>query len=356
MDTSHENFCWATFNALFIRASGHAFPCCGYQGPDVCVGNIHTDSVDDILHGASAMMNRKLSASLQLSCSHCSFRPKSYNPDGATLSAKDIFSWNEKSLRKLQFEIGYFCNSRCSFCDQPHLRKDSLPLDKIKEIISRCEPEEIQLQGGEFYYNEGAVDFLSWLAEHKGAAKIMMHTNCVIPPKKAELFVESMDFLSLNLYGGSAGTFEAVTGLKFEKAIAFIEELVAVRDRKGRSKDLTLALKMTTTPTTFHEIPDVILLADRLGVDNVRFSFDFKTVSSFLEKTENEFIARVWDRTNDAIDQVSVPVETKELVARGFERGRKVAKEVGEKMEPVRWRQYNNMDLATAQHLLKFVS
>lgn len=327
MTTSDPRFCIAPFSTLFIRASGDVLPCCSHHSPDVAIGNIFHDSVDEILYGARAHLNRQRAFDLTLSCNGCKFKHKVINPKNHVVDRSFVDNWNEGMIGKLQVEIGYFCNSRCSFCDQPHMSKGSLPLDKIKEIVQRCRPKKIMVQGGEVYYNAGGPEFVEWLADNKGDALTFMHTNCVLPVKFAKTCLDGLDDISLNLYGASPGTFSAVTGLKLEKAIAFIEELVALRARPENTRHPTLHFKMTTCPTTFHEIPDAIRLGDRLKADNVRFAFDYY-VSDFVNRYRNEFLARIWDRTNEAIADVSIPVHTKTLEKFGFRRGGRVLPQV----------------------------
>ena len=124
------------------------------------------------------------------------------------------------------------------------------------------------------------------------------------------------------MYGASPSTFAAVTGLKFEKATRFIEELVSIRSRNSGKAQSRLRFKMTTCPTTFHEIPDAILLAERLGLDDARFNFDW-FVDDFVKRYKNEFVARIWDLTNEVLNCASIPVDTTSLVKYGFVRGKK---------------------------------
>lgn len=335
MNIQDPRFCLAPFTSLFIAANGYAFPCCSHHGSDVVLGNIFTDSVDEILCGARATFNRKRSLDLTLPCNSCSYAHKTNNPKNLSFGPKDVIRWEYGQLGKLQVEVGYFCNSRCSFCDQPHGSKGSLPFEKIKEIILKCKPNFVELQGGEVYYNKGGPEFIEWLGDNKNGATAFMHTNCVLPTQFAHLCSDVFDFISLNMYGASHSTFQAVTGLKFEKATDFIEHLVSLRDRKGRAEELTLAFKMTTCPTTFHELPDAVELADRLKVDSARFAFD-AFVHKFVARYNNEFTARIWDRLNDAIDNARIEVHTKNVEAFGFVRGPKVLKSRSAEINAIR--------------------
>ena len=318
-EINDSRFCTATFTSLFIAGNGNVYPCCGYNSKGVSLGNLFTDEVDEILLGIKAQKNRQASLNGCLECNRCNYSTKSYNPQGLSLeNFKSDF--DPSMVSKIQFELGYKCNSRCCFCNQPHQSNKSLPIEKIKELIIRCSPEDIQLQGGEYYYNKGAKELLEWLTTNKKNAKVFMHTNCVLPEKVAESFMKCVDIFSLNLYGASPSTFSAVTGLNFDIAIKFIKKLVELRESRDEFKDKEFMFKMTTCPTTFHEIPDFCYLGKELKVDSVRFALDYH-IGPFLKRYNNEFLARIWHRLNQAIDTLNdVQIIYNSLKPYGFKR------------------------------------
>ena len=283
-------FCFAPFTNIFIKGNGAVYLCCSNQQDDVCFGNLLHDSVDEILYGARVESLRRQAAKLELPCNSCVYGHKSNNPK--RLSLENIFlPFSEKNIGKIQVELGYFCPSSCSFCNQPHHIKNHLPYEKLKELIIRTNPKQIQLQGGEAFYVTGARDFFLWLGENKLDARIFMHTNCMIPSKELPLILDVIDTISLNLYGMTSDTFYFTTGMNFSKAISFVHNILIAID----SQRLTnrARLKLLVTPTTLGDIPIFMDLVAKVKADNnnwlVRLDFSYDFLNTPREKILNLF-------------------------------------------------------------------
>lgn len=290
-----KEFCIAPFTNIFIAGSGDLYLCCAYEQR---YANLYDSSVDDILYGEKICDLRRQSAELELSCRKCNYAHKTHNPKN--LGAQELLEpFQDVNIAKIQMEIGYFCPSRCSFCEQPHHVKSHLPYDKLKELILRTKPAEIQLQGGESYYVPGAKEFFAWIIENKADTKILMHTNCVIPEKDAKFMLDLVDGLSLNLYGVSSETFYFTTGMHFAKAQAFVNRMIA--ENRQRDGKVELLPKLLVTPTTLGEIAKFLSFSNDLGVEFFRIYFD--CVYDF-SKTPHEGIQCLFTSINRCLNDM----------------------------------------------------
>lgn len=321
ISTTDSRFCWATYNNIFVAGNGWVYSCCHEYSEKSRRGNIFYDSIDEVLFGERSNHLRNQMKIGQLHCNKCTSSHKSYNPNHLDESVL-YDDWKANHIALLQVEVGYTCNSRCSFCQQPHMTKGkSIPFDKIKELLKVTKPTKFQLQGGEIFYNEGAVDFIEWLNENNEGIDCYMHTNCVVPTKYVDLINECFDVVSLNLYGATEQSFWAVTGMRFDSAINFITTLAKKRTTSKRSKSLELKGKFLLTPTTFHEIPLACEILANSGVDNVRFNADYGyPMDDFVKRYDNEFTARIWLRLNEVLDAIDIPVAYESLERFGFSR------------------------------------
>ena len=330
---SNKGFCFAPFNYVFIVANGDVFPCCYSQTiRSVCMGNVFDEQILNILTGSKAKGLLQDSINGTLKCdvnilelknlndaAICTKSCKKHNK--TNLDFDDIIGHrNLKHISYLQLELGFFCNSRCAMCKQHNDDQRQLTYNQQKDIIKATSPDTIGLQGGEVYYIDGAKDFMLWLKDNKGKAKVTNHTNGNMPLSFAEDFIALYDYTELSTYGSSPATHEAVTGMKFEKTWQFMEEIIKIRNNTPEYSDKTIGSKMTIVPTAFHEIPDMCFLAEDKGTDYISFGFDFFVRAAFVKRYDNDFTKRVWKRLNKVLDRLTIPYDCRQLELLGFKR------------------------------------
>ena len=283
-----DDFCIAPFNNLFVKGNGDVSLCCN---GGLTYANLHEADADMLLDSPSIEMLRQQSIDGTLKCIGCKFGHKYNNPKDLKDKELDI-KHKRGRIAKIQFEIGYFCNSSCSFCSQPHATTGSIPLDKIKTLIKNENPKHIRLQGGEFIYNKGAEEFLIWLSENKNDAWVDMHTNCALPKDKLPIIFSAVDCIFPNIYGPSDDSFYFTTGMNLDRARSCLPLIKSHNEKNRNQNELKIkdssyranTIKFLMTPTNLPEAYKAFQFAKDFGYSEIKYVNDYAYDFSIIGK------------------------------------------------------------------------
>ena len=172
------------------------------------------------------------------------------------------------------FEVANRCNSKCATCPltfSPQEAARQLSLEDFQGLVEQLPHlRRAVLQGiGEPLLNPDLARMIRHLKER--GVYVVFNTNAVLLTRRRqlELIGSGLDELRVSLDGSTPETYLRVRGIPgFERVVANVAELVRTRRALGAAHP-RLAFWVTGLRETLHELPDVVDLAARLGVEEV---------------------------------------------------------------------------------------
>lgn len=180
--------------------------------------------------------------------------------------------------RFVQIEPVGECNLRCRMCPiqyrqdgRPHGPAAFLDFDLFERLLDQFgEIDELHLQGlGEPLMHPRFFDMVA-AAKARGI-RVSTNTNLTLmTPARAEHCVSSgLDAIHVSLDGASATIFETIRArAKFDKVLRNLRRLCAVKKRL-ESASPAIRIVLVAMRQNLHEIPDVVALAAKFGVNTV---------------------------------------------------------------------------------------
>jgi MoaA/NifB/PqqE/SkfB family radical SAM enzyme len=231
----------------------------------------------------------------------------------------------------LQVEPVGQCNLRCQMCPI-QFRRDGPPygppafmaFDTFVRLLDDFPgPRELQLQGlGEPMMHPRFFDMVA----HAVARGIKVGTNTnltLLNPRRAELCVTSgLDELSASIDGATAETYERIrVRAYFDRVLANLGHLMDARHRLG-SATPSVRIVAVAMRQNLHELPDLVRLAHRLGVEAV-----------FVQHLCHDFgesaLPAHYRPMRDFVEDQTLLREEPACVERCFAEAREAARELG---------------------------
>ena len=171
------------------------------------------------------------------------------------------------------------CNLRCVMCGSHHAQTGDNNAGKEEfggALIGKIEPlaagaNSVQLHGGggEPLFNPQFWQLAAGFSRI-GGRHIEIHTNGLLFNERniALLMDSAITHVSLSFDAASEPMYRRIRGGNFQKLLDNTGQLVAARQRSGRS-DLRLTANMTVFVANAHEAAPLVALAHRLGIDAV---------------------------------------------------------------------------------------
>jgi MoaA/NifB/PqqE/SkfB family radical SAM enzyme len=172
------------------------------------------------------------------------------------------------------FEVANRCNSKCATCPltfSPQEQAAQLSLADFSTLVDQLPHlRRAVLQGiGEPLLNRDLAAMIVHLKRR--GVYVVFNTNAVLLTRRrqVELIESGLDELRVSLDGSTPETYRKVRGIPaFDRVVANVAEMV--RTRRGlRSTTPRLSFWVTGLRDNLHELPDVVDLAARIGVDEV---------------------------------------------------------------------------------------
>ncbi|OGR41444.1 MAG: hypothetical protein A2X35_10575 [Elusimicrobia bacterium GWA2_61_42] len=204
------------------------------------------------------------------------------------------------------------CNAACVFC-----QKDDLPLFSFKTYKDTIEPktspflqqaEKVSFVGfGELLLMPGITEFLSHLNKTlPDTWKIITTNGTPLTSPVAERILEGLYSIQVSLHAANPRLHARLTGLKnFKTILANVELLAKERAARGRNGKLHLSLVSVLNTENASDMTDLVRLAARLGVQELRFEYmtlfrpEHLALSCFFQK----------ERTNKEISRARLELE-----------------------------------------------
>lgn len=179
--------------------------------------------------------------------------------------------------REIQVEVTAACNLRCHMClvrYRPPIDRlrGSLSLERFRAIIDPLPSvDKVTLQGlGEPLLVPDLVDMVR-LAASRGARVGFNSNGTLLTREKATRLIDAgLTWLHVSLDGATAATHESIRdGANFERIVRNVAALMELRSAKRVDRP-AVWLVFVAMRRNIAELPDVVRLAARLGVDGVR--------------------------------------------------------------------------------------
>jgi MoaA/NifB/PqqE/SkfB family radical SAM enzyme len=231
----------------------------------------------------------------------------------------------------VQIEPVGVCNLRCQMCpisfreDRPvHGSRRYMDFDLYTRLVDEFENlQNLHLQGlGEPMLHPQFFEMVEYAAAR--GIHVTINTNMTqLTPAKAERCVTSgLEGLFFSIDGATAETYEAIrVHSSFAKVLANLELLIDTK-RRLASRTPQLKLVMVLMRQNLAELPDLVRLAHRFGLDEVfgqQISHDFGD-GGFSER---------YRPLHEYVDEQSLLYEDLERVQAVFSEARQVAAELG---------------------------
>ncbi len=172
------------------------------------------------------------------------------------------------------FEVANRCNSKCATCPitfSPQENAKQLSLEEFKVLVAQLpELRRAVMQGiGEPLLNRQLVLMIRHLKDQ--GVYVVFNTNAVLLThrRQMELIDSGLDELRISLDGSTPETYLKVRGIPaFERVVENVAAMVSLQ----RERDVPtphLSFWVTGMRENLHELPGVIDLAARIGVEEV---------------------------------------------------------------------------------------
>jgi MoaA/NifB/PqqE/SkfB family radical SAM enzyme len=172
------------------------------------------------------------------------------------------------------FEVANRCNSKCATCPltfSPQEAARQLSLDEFKSLVAQLpDLRRAVLQGvGEPLLNRDLAPMIAHL--NRRGVYTVFNTNAALLTRRrqVELVHSGLDELRISLDGSSPETYLKIRGIPaFDRVVENVGEMV--RTRSGlASATPRISIWMTGLRENMAELPDVVDLAARLGIEEV---------------------------------------------------------------------------------------
>ena len=175
---------------------------------------------------------------------------------------------------EVYFEVANRCNSLCATCPltfSPQEDARQLSLDEFRALADQFpDLRRAVMQGiGEPLLNRDLARMIGHLKRR--GVYVVFNTNATLLTRRrqVELIESGLDELRVSIDGSTPETYLKVRGIPaFDRVVANLAELVRTRQELGAAMP-RLSLWVTGLRENLGELPDIVELAARVGVDEV---------------------------------------------------------------------------------------
>lgn len=238
-----------------------------------------------------------------------SYQPPSL-PSGFLKRAKSALERKIDAARtkKVIVNLTYECINDCIFCAVSNRVRRAIPFDRLKEILEehrKTGVELLDLDGGEPTIYPDLLQAVS-IAVSLGYRQINITTNGRRLKEKEfarKLVNSGITSIQVSVHGSCALVHETITrvGGSFAETLSGLRNVVALRPSW-----LDLAINLTIVRQNLHDVPNIVELACREGVDkvNIQLVTPFgRAVAGIVPSLEDVFevVREAIDRFSDRI-------------------------------------------------------
>jgi radical SAM protein with 4Fe4S-binding SPASM domain len=181
-------------------------------------------------------------------------------------------------LRRVVIETTRRCNLKCIHCkvspenNEGNYQAIEMPLEVFERLVPmlRAYHPQVQLSGhGETLLHRSFMYMLEQAVS--AGCQVTFQTNgMLLTPRKIEEIIRlGVTSITFSLDAASAELYEKIRrGANFEKVVGNIGAVAEIRDRLKRP--VLLGMEFVVMRMNMHELPDLVLLAARLGVAHIQ--------------------------------------------------------------------------------------
>jgi molybdenum cofactor biosynthesis enzyme MoaA len=276
---SVRSLCYAPHTNIFFDMQGRAKACCwNWDHP---LGNVQTQTMDEIWRGAQAeILRRALEGySFKCGCTFCDNQTQDGWTARAVMRHFDQYKVTEADLqwpKRMEFSISNTCNLECVMCNgtfssaiRAH-REHLPPIQKVYsaefiESLRKYLPhlERAKFLGGEPFLVTEYYAIWQMIVEDAPFVKCHITTNGTQFNSRVENFMQKLDFsFAVSLDGATKKTVESIrVNANFDEQLVILKRL---RDYT-RERKTDLSLTFCFMRQNWHEFGDFCLFADEWG-------------------------------------------------------------------------------------------
>jgi len=221
------------------------------------------------------------------------------------------------------FEVANRCNSLCATCPitfSPHEAAKQLSLDEFKHLVAQFPNlRRAVMQGiGEPLLNRDLAPMIRHLRSR--GVYVVFNTNATLLTRRrqVELIESGLNELRVSIDGSTPETYLKVRGIPgFDRVVANVAEMVRTK-KQLNAEDPRLSFWVTGMRENLEELPDVVDLAARIGVDEVylqRMVFGFD--ANALARQEQTIFKEYRDEAEAIIAEADRRAGARGVVFRG---------------------------------------
>lgn len=286
--------CNKLWDEVYIDYSGSVYSCC-HEYPGI-LGNIYTNTLDDIINNSLIRKYRKDAMNGQLKCrKECNISPKNV---ALNINQKDkLFANHHFEVLKILF--GEKCNINCIMCWQNSKKKEIIDFDMIKKNVNIAQFKHVLIQGGEIFACKEALQFARYVM--KAGVEVSFLTNgTLITSEWAERIVKNSTFIHISINAATKQTHEIVNcGSSWEKVLSNVRMLRMYKEMYH--SNLCIKGHMTIIKENVDEIPLFIKNFEDLGFDMARFGYD-QSVVQYLNE-HRQYTEQLKERIKCSIEE-----------------------------------------------------
>ena len=178
----------------------------------------------------------------------------------------------------VQIESTTKCNMKCQTCIRAPGENFDMPLAFFRSIIDQLRPsrfgtQQVDLTGvGEPLLTRNLILMVKYAK--KAGFKVGFTSNFTLmdETRAKELIRAGIDYIHISIDSAQKETFEKLrAGANFEDVTSKVKLFVRAR-KELKSRTPTLKLTVTLSDKSMKEIPELIRLAENLGVESINFN------------------------------------------------------------------------------------
>lgn len=178
----------------------------------------------------------------------------------------------------VQIESSTKCNMKCQMCIRAPGENFDMPFDFFRSIIDQLRSswfgtKQVDLTGvGEPLLCKNLISMVKYTKKAGFTVGFTSNFTLMNEEKAKELIQAKVDYVHVSIDSARKETFERMRlGANFEDVMSKVK-LFAEAKKEMKSSKLTLKLTVTLSTESMKEIPELIKLAEDLGVDSVNFN------------------------------------------------------------------------------------
>jgi radical SAM protein with 4Fe4S-binding SPASM domain len=149
-------------------------------------------------------------------------------------------------------------------------KKGMMEFDNFTKVVKQFAPwaKTISLSGalGEPLLNPDLVDMIKYCKEIRMSSSVVTNATLLNEDLSREMLKAGVGEIRISIDGTTKDTYESIRiGAKFEKVIDNIQTLTELR-KKLRAFGTIVGMQMTVMEKNLKEVPEMVKLANRLGV------------------------------------------------------------------------------------------